>query len=160
MEGILNAVRQVNRVFDVIAGICISFIVLLTVSDVILRQFRHPIIGTYEVVGLIGALVIGFAMPTTSWAKAHIFVDFFIMSFSQKVQAIFNIATRCAGVGLFAIVTWNMVKVGMDLQRTGEVTPTLQLPFYPVTYALALCCLMQCIVLLCDILSIMGGNHE
>jgi len=160
MEAILKGVRQLTRIFDIIAGVSISFIVLLTVSDVILRIFRRPIIGTFEVVAVIGALVIGFAMPATSWVKGHIYVDFLVTSFSQKVQAIFNIFTRCLGIGLFVLVSWNLLKEGMHLQSTGEVTPTLQWPFYPVTYAVALCCLVQCIVLLCDILVIIGGKHE
>lgn len=160
MEALLNAVRWLNRVFYVVAGIAISFIVLLTVSDVILRIFRHPIIGTYEVVGLIGAVVIGFSMPKASSAKAHVLVDFVVVKFSKKVQAIFNIATRCAGIALFVLVSWNMIKDGMHLQESGEVTPTIQLPFYPVSYGLALCCLLLCLGLLCEILSIVGGKNE
>ena len=36
MQAILKRVRELNRIFDVIAGISISFIVLLTVSDVMI----------------------------------------------------------------------------------------------------------------------------
>lgn len=158
MAGMFHAARHLSRGFNLIAGISITFIMLLTVSDVILRFFRRPIIGTFEVVALVGALVIGFAMPATSVRKGHICVDFFVMKFSGKVQAIFNIVTRCAVIALFILITWNMVKEGMHLQGSGEVTPTRQLPFYPVHYALAVCFLMQCFVLLCEIVNIIRGK--
>ncbi len=55
----------------------------LTVMDVILRALRRPILGTYELVAFSGAVVIGFSVPLTSWLRGHIFVDFFILRFSQ-----------------------------------------------------------------------------
>jgi hypothetical protein len=42
----------------------------------------------------------------------------------------------------------------------GEVSPTLTMPFYPVAYGLGICSFVQCLVLLCDILKILGGKHE
>ena len=36
---------------------------LLTLVDVILRGFKRPIVGTYELVALAGAVVIGFSLP-------------------------------------------------------------------------------------------------
>ena len=69
MEGFLNKVHQISRYINVVAGIAITFIMLLTVADVILRIFRKPIVGTYELVGFSGAIVIGFAIPLTSWMR-------------------------------------------------------------------------------------------
>lgn len=160
MEGILNTVRQLSRLLNVIAGASITFIMFLTVSDVILRLFRRPIVGTYELVAFTGALVIGFALPLTSWSRGHIFVDFVVLKLPKKLQAIFNIATRCASIVLFYLIARNLINVGMDLQKSGEVSPTLQLPFYYVAYAVAISCFVQCIVLLCDILKIFGGKYE
>jgi TRAP-type C4-dicarboxylate transport system permease small subunit len=133
---------------------------LLTVMDVILRGLRIPIVGTYELVAFAGAVVIGFAIPYTSWLRAHIFVDFFILKFSQKVRNIFNISTRTVVTVLFFLVGWNMIKFGIDLQRSGEVSLTLQMPFYPVAYGVGFCCFVQCLVMVCDIVKIAGGEYE
>ena len=160
MEGFLNKVRQLCRIINTIAGISITFIVFLTVTDVILRSFRRPIVGAYELVAFSGAIVIGFSLPFTSWLRGHIYVDFFILKFPQKVRNVFNVATRCLGIWLFLMIGWNLVKYGMDLQRSGEVSLTLQLPFYPFAYGVGICCFIQCLVLLCDILKIFGGKYE
>jgi len=160
MEGILNAVKQLSRLLNVIAGVSITFLMLLTMADVILRTFRRPIVGTYELVAFTGALVIGFALPITSWGRGHIYVDFAVMKLPKKLQAVFNTATRCASIVLFYLIARNLINVGIDLQKSGEVSPTLQLPFYYVAYAVAISCFVQCLVLLCDIVKVWGGKYE
>jgi len=36
----------------------------------------------------------------------------------------------------------------------------LQMPFYPVAYGVAVCCFVQCLVLICDVIKIFGGKYE
>lgn len=160
MRAFLNGTRAFSRFLNIIAGVSLTFLMLLTVMDVILRGLRIPIVGTYELVAFAGAVVIGFAIPYTSWLRAHIFVDFFILKFSQKVRNIFNISTRTVVTVLFFLVGWNMIKFGIDLQRSGEVSLTLQMPFYPVAYGVGFCCFVQCLVMVCDIVKIAGGEYE
>ncbi len=160
MATFLRTIDGISRFFNVIAGISLTFLMLLTVMDVILRTFKRPIVGTYELVAFSGAIVIGFAVPLTSWVRGHIFVDFFILKFSQKTRNIFNIATRCLVIILFVLIGWNLMKYGMDLQKSGEVSLTLQLPFFPVAYGVGICCFIQCLVLIGDIVKIFGGKYE
>jgi TRAP-type C4-dicarboxylate transport system permease small subunit len=160
MKEFLSKINGLSRFLNIIAGISLTFLMLLTVMDVILRALRSPIVGTYELVAFSGAIVIGFAVPLTSWVRGHIYVDFFILRFSQKVRNIFNITTRCLVTVLFFLIGWNLIKYGMDLQKSGEVSLTLQMPFYPVAYAVGVCCFVQCLVLICDIAKIFGGKYE
>jgi TRAP-type C4-dicarboxylate transport system permease small subunit len=160
MKGFLEKTKGLSRFLNIIAGISLTFLMLLTVMDVILRALRRPIVGTYELVAFSGAVVIGFAVPLTSWVRGHIYVDFFILRFSQKVRNIFNIATRSLVIVLFFLIGWNLIKYGIDLQKSKEVSLTLQMPFYPVAYAVGVCCFVQCLVLICDVIKILGGEYE
>jgi TRAP-type C4-dicarboxylate transport system permease small subunit len=160
MESYLRLVRQLSRFLDLIAGIAITFAMLLTVCDVILRAFRAPIVGTYELVAFTGAVVIGFALPMTSWIRGHIFVDFLVLRMPPIVQKIFNFVTRLIGIVLFYLIGWNLIKMASDLQESGEVSPTIQLPFYPIAFAIGICCFVQCLVLVADIVKIFGGKYE
>jgi TRAP-type C4-dicarboxylate transport system permease small subunit len=160
MEGFLIKVKGLSRFLNLIAGISLTFLMFLTVADIILRLFRRPIVGTFELVALSGAVVIGFSIPLTSWMKGHVNTDFVILTFSQKTRNIFNIATRCLGIWLFLMIGWNLIKYAMDLYKSGEVSPTLQVPFYPVAYGIGICCFIECLVLVCDILKILGGKNE
>ena len=155
-----DKVYKLSRLINLFGGISLVFIMSITVADIILRSFRRPILGTYEIVAFSGAVVIGFAIPYTSWVRGHIYTDFVIVKFSQRTRNIFNILTRCLGVCLFVIIGWNLVKYGLDLRNSGEVSATLTLPFYPIAFGLAVSCFIQCLVLLCDILKISGGKYE
>jgi TRAP-type C4-dicarboxylate transport system permease small subunit len=179
----LTAIEKVSRFLNVIAGISLTILMLLTVADVSLRAILslgrwllargmlltlgnliidhvRPIVGTYELVALSGAVVIGFSIPLTSWLRGHIYVDFFIFRFPPQIRNAFNIVTRCLGIFLFLMIGWNLIKYGMDLQRTGEVSSTLQIPAYPIVFGVGVCCFAQCLVLIGDFVKIRGGRYD
>lgn len=160
MKGFLNVIKGICTSLNVIAGISLTFLMLLTIADVALRFFKTPIRGTYEMVAYSGAIVIGFSLPLTSWLRGHIFVDFLVLRFSQKGQNIFNLTTRCLVLALFLLIGWNLMEYGVDLFKSGEVTPTLRLPFYPIAYGVGVCCFMECLVMVGDICKILGGKYE
>jgi TRAP-type C4-dicarboxylate transport system permease small subunit len=159
-KGFLNTVKDVSSVLNIIAGVALTFLMCLTIADVILRSFRRPIVGTYELVMFSGAVVIAFSLPLTSWVRQHIFVDTLIIMLPQKVRDIFNIVTRCLVMALFLLIGWNMLRYGHTLQNSGEVSPTLQMPFYPIAYGVGVCLFILCLVFVCDIIKISGGEYD
>jgi TRAP-type C4-dicarboxylate transport system permease small subunit len=76
------------------------------------------------------------------------------------VQNILNISTRIVAILLFILIGWNLVQYALDLRRSGEVSSTLQVPFYPVAFGLAAASLILCLVMFCDIVKILGGQYE
>lgn len=160
MEVILKSAMRLSQLIHTASEVILTGIMLLTVTDVVLRYFGKPILGTYELIGFSGALVIAFSLPLTAGVRGHINVDILISIFPQKARNIVNILTRLFGIGIFFLLGWNLIKYGMDLHKAKEVSMTLQLPFYPVVYVVGICCLVQCLVLFCDILKIFGGKYE
>jgi len=160
MNGFLKTVTQISRFLNIIAGLSLISLMLLTIIDVILRGFYRPIAGTYELVALLGALAIGLSLPQTALLRGHIYVDFLIAKFSRTVRNLFNIATRCLVILLFLLIGWNLFLFGWDLQKSGEVSLTLQIPFYPVAYGIGLSCFVQCLATVCDIIHIHGGTFD
>jgi TRAP-type C4-dicarboxylate transport system permease small subunit len=160
MGGFLGGVEKLSKGMCYVSAFALTFIMLLTVADVFLRLFNRPIVGTFEMVGLGGAVVIGFAVPITSWIRGHIFVDFVINGFPTKVRNLFNVVTRLVSMVLFILIGWNLFAYAFSLYKSGEVTLTRQLPFYPIAYGLGVCCFIQCFVLITDIVKIAGGKYE
>lgn len=160
MTRVLAGVRGVGRVLHMIAGASLVFIMAITCADVVLRFFRHPIPGTYELVGYAAALAIGCTMPYTSWMRGHVCVDSIIGRLPKAARSVFHVFTRLLAIGLFALLGWNLVRFGLDLRATGEVSPTIELKFYPVVFVLALASFVQIAVLLCDLAKIVRGEYE
>ena len=164
MEGPMNRfIRQVRRLssfINVVGGISLVFLMSLTLTDVLLRSLKMPITGTYELVALSSAVVIGFSLPFTSWMRGHIYVDFLLAKLSPRVRTIFNLCTRFLVFALFILIGWNLIRYGIALHRSGEVSLTLNIPFYPVAYGLGICSFIQCLVMVCDMVKIAGGDYE
>jgi TRAP-type C4-dicarboxylate transport system permease small subunit len=160
MTGLLRAVLKISEVMQAISSIALTFIVLLTTADVVMRAFGSPILGTYEIVAMCGGIVIGFVTPITSWLRGHVYVDFVVKKFSPAIQKGVNITTRCVGIGIFIMVGTNVMRVGNTFRRAGEISNTLQLPLYPIAYAVGFSFFMLAIALFCDIVKIRGGSYE
>ncbi len=146
--------KRVNRYLYLIGGFALMFMMLLTVADVILRDFDHPIVGTYELVGFSAAVVIGFCIPYTTSARSHITVDFLTMRLSAGIQRILRVITRLLGVFLFIFLGYNLFIMGADLWRSGEVSLTIQMPFYPIAFGIGVCCFLQAFTQLVDVVGI------
>jgi TRAP-type C4-dicarboxylate transport system permease small subunit len=131
----------------VIAGLAMVSSVLLTVSDVVLRCFRRPILGTYELVGILAAILVGFSLPQTSRTRGHVLMELVTEHLSPGWWKVFHILTRIIGIFFFGVVGWNLIVMGNDYMASGESSTTLQIPLFPVAYALAVCCFVECLVL-------------
>jgi len=140
-----------------VAAAAVVFIMLLTTADVVLRFFRCPIPGTYEIVGFIGSAVIAFSLPYTSIQKGHIAVEFVVQRFPWRARVIINIINVSIAIVLFALIAWQSVKYAQGLRITGEVSSTLQMSTYPFVYGVALGCFLLCVVLLVELFRQLRG---
>jgi len=132
----------------------------LTSADILLRLFRRPILGTYEIVGFLGAVVAGFAMAQTTIERGHVAVQVVVTKFSSRVQEVIYLITHLLSVVLFALLAWECARYGDDLRTSGEVSLTLQLPFFPVLYGIAFSAAIVCLVLVVDILLVITRGAE
>jgi hypothetical protein len=73
---------------------------------------------------------------------------------------VFNVTTRLMVFVLFLFVGWNLMRLAGDMLRAGEVSLTLQLPFYPIAYGIGISCFVQCLVVIGDLIKIAGGQYE
>jgi TRAP-type C4-dicarboxylate transport system permease small subunit len=155
-----DILKSISKLLNVIAGIAVTFMMFLTVADVLLRAGGHPIIGTFEIVSLLLALVIGFGIPQVSLDRGHVYMDFLLERLSKEGRNVMNTLTRVLSVILFAFIGYNLFSVGARFHASGEVSPTIKIPFYPVAYGVAVCCLLECCVLIFDIVRIWRGQYE
>jgi len=165
MKLLEKASKELAKILYWIAGIAIVAMMLLTCADVILRlgvTFYHryhlaflspfkPIPGTYELVCFLGAVAVAFAMAHTSVEKGHVSVSLIVRLLPKRIQAIIGTITDSSGFILFALIAWQSVLYANQLRTTGEVSLTLQLPFYPFVYGIAFASAAVCLGLLVDL---------
>jgi TRAP-type C4-dicarboxylate transport system permease small subunit len=152
MTRLERSILSITQKFNGIAAAAVVIMMVLTCADVILRFFRHPIPGTYEMVGLLGAIVVSFSLAHTSVMRGHISVEFIVQKLPKTVQIVIDGINSLLGTALFGLITWQSLLYASNLMHTGEVSLTLQMPIYPFVYGIAIGSGMLCVVLLIDFL--------
>ncbi len=143
--------KDLARLLFMVASVAIIGMMLLTTADVILRYFRVPIPGTYELVSFFGAVAVSFAMAHTSVQKGHVAVSLVVRLLPKKLQAVIGVCTSIFGILFFALISWQSIIYGNNLRSTGEVSLTLELPFYPFVYGVGLSAAAVCLILIANL---------
>lgn len=140
------------RIMYWIAGIAIVAMMLLTCADVVLRYFRRPIPGTYELVCFLGAVAVSFAMAHTSIEKGHVSVSFIVTLFPTRLQRLIECITICFGLFLFVLIARQCMVYANDLYASHEVSLTLELPFYPFVYGVGFSAVVVSLILFTELI--------
>lgn len=148
MTSFEKKISVATRLLNHLAMISVTVMMLLTSADVIMRCFRHPIPGTYEIVGLLGALFVSFSLAHTSMERGHIAVDFVFQRLNTRTQRILEVLNTLISATMFGGIAWYSTLYAEDLRKVGEVSMTLQLPLYPFVYGIALGCAMLSLTLI------------
>ena len=155
-----KGVHRLSSILNFVAGFCLVGMTCLTCADVVLRLFRNPILGTYEIVEFLGATVAGFALGYTTLKRGHVAVSVLVTQFSQRIQSIFFILIQLLSIGLFGLLSFECIRYGNDLRSAGEVSLTLELPLFPLLYGLAFSTIVVCFVLLVDLWNVLTGKEK
>ena len=164
-----NKLTRLAEILYWVAGAAIVAMMGLTCIDVFLRYIvtmnqtygwtvlaeLKPLPGTFELVGFLGAVAASFAMAHTAVKKGHVAVSFLVQMLPGRLQGIIGSITDSFGLLFFSIISWRAFLYGMNLQESGEVSPTLQLPFYLFVYGIGIASIAVCLVLCVDLLKSM-----
>ncbi|MFA5760831.1 MAG: TRAP transporter small permease [Dehalococcoidales bacterium] len=136
-----------------IGGAGVILMLALTVADIIgVKIFKTPVPGAIEIVAFLGVIITAFGMAYTQAEHGNIQVEFFVTRLPKRIRAILGVFTSLLGITLFALLAWQSVRYGINLQQSGEVSMTSRIPFYPFVYAIAFCCIPVCFVLIVEMM--------
>ena len=152
--------QLLNQVLMWIAGVFLVAMIVLTCANVFLRIVWMPVKGTFEIMGFLGAIVTAFALGYTQSERGHIAVDILLKRFSKKTMRIANGISSFTCMVFFSIAAWQIAKWATTLWKSGEVTETLQIVYYPFTYGVAIGCVVLALVFLVDLMKAIIGEEE
>ncbi len=151
--GVLDRITQaLNKILVWIAGCFLGAMIILTCTNIFLRVVWLPVRGTFELMGYFSAILTAFALGYTQLGKGHIAVDVLVLRFSDKTRRVLNTINCLICLIFFSLVTWQIASYGTTLWKTGEVTETLHIIYYPFTYGVAFGCAILSLVFLTELL--------
>jgi TRAP-type C4-dicarboxylate transport system permease small subunit len=161
MKRLMAAVLKGDMILYTIAGVVLAFMIVLTLCDVILRNLGHPITGSMEIIQYGGSIVFGFSIPYATWIGAQVVVDLVTQKLGLKNRKRIKAVTRSIGIIIFLFIAYNFFMYALDVKRTGELTASFKIPYYPFCFALSLSFLFQSLTIFYDLIkTLQGGKHE
>jgi len=160
MKRLITLVYRLDLSAQVVAGLGLAFMMVVTLVDIAMRILGKPILGAIELICFSGAIVVGFSIPYASWMKSHVYVDLLENKLSRRARTGFQFFNKVVGVLLFLFIGYNFILYGLTLRQTGEVSPGLKIPYYPITFGLAVSCFLESLTLFCDLLKTIQGERK
>jgi TRAP-type C4-dicarboxylate transport system permease small subunit len=151
IEQVDKTVTWASKKLDIIAGIALVAMMALVFGNVLSRAVWRPIMGTYEVTAFLASMTISFALANCAANKGHIALTLFVDRLPRRVQAFFDTIVSILGAALYLVLAWQVSKYATQMKGTGEVSLTMEIPFFPFIYGVAFGLLMLSLVLLVNI---------
>ena len=151
MTGLERLTRLLNRLLVFMGGVFLVGMIVLTCANIASRTVWEPIRGTFELMGYFGAVVTAMALAFTQLNRGHIAVNVLIHRFSKKTQRRLNAFNNAVCAVFFTMVAWQVGLKAHRFMKTGEVSETLRVIFYPFTYLVAAGCAVMALVFLVDL---------
>jgi TRAP-type C4-dicarboxylate transport system permease small subunit len=157
MKRFMAGVDHMDKLLYIIAGSVLVCMIILTLCDVVLRNFGHPITGSMEIIQYGGCIVFGFAIPYSTTLGAQVIVDIVTEKLSPGKKRTVAIVTRGIGMIIFLFVAYNFALYGFDVMRTGERTASFKIPYSPFAFALSFSFLLQSLTVFVDLIKTLKG---
>jgi TRAP-type C4-dicarboxylate transport system permease small subunit len=129
--------KFLNKIFLIVGGIAVLALMSAATGNVVLRIFHIPFRGAYELVSFLGAVVIAFALGFTQQRNGHIVVDILTEKFPKKLSKVLDVVNHLVTMVFFAIIAWQIYRVGMQIWTSGELSETLKMIYHPFIFAVS-----------------------
>ena len=144
-----NYLYKCSDLITWIAYLTITIVVLLTVSDIILRYvFNHPLSYAVEIVELGLCLTVFISIAACTAHKSHVNIDILLTRLSQRRQAITNSGIYFFTTIMLGILCWRLISYALLSKEIGQVSTMLKLPIYVFILIAAICILLTTLLFL------------
>jgi len=137
MQALERLSRLVNGVLAVAGGLILVGMMVLTVADMVLRVFGHPLAGTYEIIGWLAAAATALALGYTQVHRGHVAISLVVDRLGPRSRGVVACLTDVISLLLFSAVAWQVARYGDVLRESGSLSETLKVIVYPWVFIVA-----------------------
>ena len=153
MSRLEKIVNLLTRWLNWMAAAALIVVMIIVCANVIGRSFfETPVKGTVDIVSLLGAIIIAWAIAYTQVFKGHIRVDLLVQRLPPRLQSIVDSVIDLIGLALFALISWQTIIFAKANFEVGELSEVLKLPITPFASVVAIGCIAITLVLLIDLI--------
>jgi len=144
-------IYAISIFLDRLAGLLVFALMVLVVSNVIMRLTGKPILGAIEFVGFLMAIAIGLSLAYCQAQGSHIAVSLFLDNLPNKIRAYIEILVNIIVFLFLILVVWRLYIYADALRIKAQVSLTTGISFFPFILVIAFGFLVYCLVVLTGI---------
>ena len=155
-------ITRLEGLLTIVAGTALVAMAVLTCANIVLRArcIACPIKGSVEMVSLAGALVVGCALARTQSRRENIAVDVLVSLYPAGVRRALDLLGQSICMLFAGLAAWQVAVLGRTQCRSGELTETLRIVYYPFIFAVALGFAVLTLVFLSNLLKDLRPDKE
>lgn len=134
------------------AQLALVLVMLVIVANIIMRAWWKPLPGSYELVEILGAVILSMGAAYCAVTRGHVTVSLLVDKLSLKKQAAVDLITSLISFVFISAIGWGLLKYAGMVSRRGLETATLSIPLYPFYYLVAGGLIMLALTALLDVL--------
>ena len=147
-KSVSDIIKKLSSTTDKLAGVCFFSMMALVTTNIIMRNFfKQPIMGTFEIAGLLIATGLGLALANCEMKDGNIAMDLVMLRLSKGKQRVIEIVVYLISLGFWSIVVWRIFVFAHTAFINGRVTSTASIPVYPFIFILGINVFCLCAVL-------------
>ncbi|WP_165384177.1 TRAP transporter small permease [Leucobacter triazinivorans] len=150
MNTVTRVIRGATLAALALSGSILTLLVLLLVSNVVLRFFGIQILGLYEILTALTVVMLGMSLGDSQREKQHVAIDLLTSKFSQRVQDALAVIMTLLSIVVVAVVAVALARYARFQITAAAASEILRVPTWPALSALILGFALLAIVLLID----------
>jgi TRAP-type C4-dicarboxylate transport system permease small subunit len=128
LQGIFNAMH-------IAAFVALMVMMLTVVANIVGRIFlKTPVVGTLEIAGFCGVIVVAVAVAFAQRERRNIYVDLVVQRFSTRWRAIADSLTYLLSIVAVGILAWAVFDSAVEAYVDEDITLTLSVATYPFRF--------------------------
>lgn len=146
-------IHTISRVFNWVACVALTLLVLSVFVDVFARNINRPVPGNVDIAEMLLVLAVFFAFAHTLAIRGHVRVEIVYSRASTRVKGILDSITYFLAMGVYGFIVWAMANRAWEIIAStspSSVTMTLEIPRVPLFIVVAVTILLLCLELLVD----------
>lgn len=143
-----ETINKVATFMAILSGIVLSYLVVVTFYDVILRYFfSAPLRGRQDIVEMGMVVCLMLATPYTWRIKGHISVDLYD-NFKNKYFEIIRIfVIKLLVFIVFFLIAWRSIEASEDSRLFSEATNMILIPHFPFIIIVMIAAILNALII-------------
>ncbi|WP_028574558.1 TRAP transporter small permease subunit [Desulfonatronovibrio hydrogenovorans] len=152
MSRLEKFIFAMTRKTSQVAQAALVLVMLVIVANIIMRSWWKPLPGSYELVELLGAVILSMGAAYCAMTRGHVTVSLLVDKLPKTGQAIVDLFTSLVSFIFISAIGWGLIKYGTMVSKRSLETSTLGIPLYPFYYLVAIGLMMLALTALLELL--------